>query len=643
MTKQPNQWGDSTEALRRRVADLETELAAVYASISWRITAPLRVVYCGPRWLLRNMHRIFQLLGWLGTGQFGRVGQALLPYYERYVPLRIKDMMPYAVREAVQRTLSLQITLQLDETCGTVGRVGGPFRGAHWLSSVRSPRASLNVKRGLFNKRLTIAIIACDICHNSVERTYLIAEALSRYFNVVLLGPAFQQYGGRIWEPLENANLRIIPLPASDLPELAEVFEQVSEHLAADAIIACKPRLSSLLLGHLLKSKLNRPLFVDIDDYELAFTKEGTPLGLKDVADAHEKERRVPHSDTWTRFCDNYLDGTDGFFVSNEALQRRYGGILVPHARDERLFDPDLYDRSALRGALGLAEEDKIVLFTGTPRADNGVLATLKVVVAISDPRVKMLVVGRPTESSLEKKMRRLGKDRLILLENCPIDELPCYVACSDAVCLVQDPTSTISQWHLPATTADALAFGLPVLATLVGPLKPLIKAGVIAGTSEKTLHEDLERHLLHESRNAEKSRRQRREYFLAHMSYAAIGADMATAIHKSLEHKQFAAPNYMTPKIMELAGSLPSRVEQPSHQGTSKRGLDIVMFWKQYDLCLYGRRIDMLIKYLSARTEVRRVVALDRPVGYEYFCQWQHTHAAHQDRSMYVEWLCKS
>ncbi|MFX1265908.1 MAG: glycosyltransferase family 4 protein [Promethearchaeota archaeon] len=476
-----------------------------------------------------------------------------------------------------------------------------------------------------------------------MERAYLIAEALSRYFNVVLLGPAFQQYGGRIWEPLENANLQIIPLPASDLPELVEVFEQVSDRLAADAIIACKPRLPSLLLGHLLKSKLNRPLFVDIDDYELAFTASGTPLGLEDVADAPKKERCVPYSDTWTRFCDNYLDGVDGFFVSNETLQRRYGGILVPHARDEQLFDPDLYDRSALRGALGLAEEDKVVLFAGTPRADNGVLATLEAVLAISDPRVKMLVVGRPEESSLEKKMCQLGRDRLILLGNRPIDELPCYVACSDVVCLLRDPASAIAQWHLPATIAEAFAFGLSVLATPVAPLKPLIKAGVIAGTSETTLREDLERHLLQEARNAAKSRRQRREYFLAHMSYAAIGTAMATAIHKSLERKQFTTPNPMTPKIIKLADSLPSRVAQPSRQETSNRGLDIVMVWKQYDLCLYGRRIDMLIKYLAARTEVRRVVALDRPASYEYFCQWQRTHAAHQDRSMYVEWLRKS
>ena len=78
-----NEQAGEAKALCERVTALEAELEGVYSSQSWRITAPLRASYRGFRWLLRNMRRIFQVLGWLGTGQFGRAGQALLPYYER--------------------------------------------------------------------------------------------------------------------------------------------------------------------------------------------------------------------------------------------------------------------------------------------------------------------------------------------------------------------------------------------------------------------------------------------------------------------------------------------------------------------------------------------------------------------------------
>jgi hypothetical protein len=57
------------------------------------------------QWLLRNTRRAFKLIGWLGTGQFGRAGQALLPYYERYVPLRIQGMVPDRVRYTIEQYL----------------------------------------------------------------------------------------------------------------------------------------------------------------------------------------------------------------------------------------------------------------------------------------------------------------------------------------------------------------------------------------------------------------------------------------------------------------------------------------------------------------------------------------------------------
>lgn len=106
MTKELDQRAGEAEVLRQQVTTLETQLVAVYSSLSWRITAPLRAVYRGLQWLLHNTRRAFTLLGWLGTGQFARAGRALLPYYQRYVPLRIHEMIPYRVREAVAEALS---------------------------------------------------------------------------------------------------------------------------------------------------------------------------------------------------------------------------------------------------------------------------------------------------------------------------------------------------------------------------------------------------------------------------------------------------------------------------------------------------------------------------------------------------------
>lgn len=44
--------------------------------------------------------------------------------------------------------------------------------------------------------------------------------------------------------------------------------------------------------------------------------------------------------------------------------------------------------------------------------------------------------------------------------------------------------------------------------------------------------------------------------------------------------------------------------------------GADIVLFWKQNDTGLYGRRSDMIVRYLASRTDVRRVLVVDAPIG---------------------------
>ena len=83
--------------LKARVEELETLLTerdetvrAFRQSTSWRITAPLRVFSLGSRLAARNSRRAVA---------------ALVPYYQRHVPLQIKLAVPDAVRHVVKRQL----------------------------------------------------------------------------------------------------------------------------------------------------------------------------------------------------------------------------------------------------------------------------------------------------------------------------------------------------------------------------------------------------------------------------------------------------------------------------------------------------------------------------------------------------------
>lgn len=56
-----------------------------------------------------------------------------------------------------------------------------------------------------------------------------------------------------------------------------------------------------------------------------------------------------------------------------------------------------------------------------------------------------------------------------------------------------------------------------------------------------------------------------------------------------------------------KIPPALPAITQQP--------GKDIVLFWKQNDTGLYGRRPDMIAKYLASRDDIRKVMIIDAPI----------------------------
>jgi GT2 family glycosyltransferase len=65
-------------------------------------------MYRGFYWFLLNTRRALTLLRWLSSGQFSRAGQALLPYYRRYVPLRVRQRVPGRLRRIVMGIIAEQ-------------------------------------------------------------------------------------------------------------------------------------------------------------------------------------------------------------------------------------------------------------------------------------------------------------------------------------------------------------------------------------------------------------------------------------------------------------------------------------------------------------------------------------------------------
>ena len=457
--------------------------------------------------------------------------------------------------------------------------------------------------------RPTVAVLAWDVGHNPYGRAYLLAEALARRYRVVLMGFQFPRYGGDVWAPLRGAAIEPVVLPGNDFPAFQRQLESLAAHIDADVVIACKARLPTVQLGLMLKAVRNRPLIVDVDDHELSFfAKNEGPLAsvVEQPADA----LLVPHEEVWTRRTEALLPFADELLVSNLALQSKFGGVMVPHGRDEGAFDPTKFDRAEARRQLGFGEQDKLVFFIGTPRPHKGLLELVAAVHASGVEACRLVVVGTPPDKAFGEALGQAGGERLTMLADQPFDALPGLLAAADLVCLLQDPTSAISRFQLPAKLIDALAMGIPVLATATTPIEDLVAAGLVRTASRESGPRAIRALLtMSEDDRAQHSRRAR-QWFLESGSHQAILRDLSDVIDRAL-----AAPKKLPSAATRFLAEQEQRFGQRELAPAPDAGIDVVMFWKQNDIGLYGRRFDMVVAHLALRSDIRRIAVFEPPL----------------------------
>jgi len=486
---------------------------------------------------------------------------------------------------------------------------------------------------------ITVLIITWDVGHNCLGRSYMLAEVVQRVArHALLVGFQFPKYGDSIWEPVRKGRVPVVTLPGSNLPEFFESLQNIASRIRPDVVVACKPRLPSVVLGMMIREKWGCPLIVDVDDHELSFFKNQSELSLDQLASkpaGAASNSFEPYAELWTRLTQSLCKSADEIIVSNAALQKEFGGMIVPHVRDERAFDPKKYNKLATRHRYGVPVDAKVVLFFGTPRLHKGIDTLANAVNQVADPSFRLVVVGTAPDRSVYSRLDKLAPGRIIYLANQPFAAIPEVIAMADVVCLPQDEGHAISKFQLPAKAIDAVAMGIPLLVSNTPPLKQLVDDGV----AELINTEAIPAALIRIAGNQEQVLRWQRNVrgrFLRRYSYAAASVQMHELFQRCLSCK--ATKN--VPSVTELIQVSHHALGEPlpSPMKTRRLGIDVVVFWKQNDTGLYGRRHDMVIKYLASRLDVRKIVVFDAPMSeYDLIQRQQSNDEASQHRWVYV------
>ena len=473
---------------------------------------------------------------------------------------------------------------------------------------------------------------------------------LRHEYDVELIGAIFPDFGNDIWKPLRDCSrVKIKHVPGTYFPRYFETMEAMAEHVEGDILYVSKPRFPSLGLAVLARMKRNRPIILDIDDHELSFFGTREPLSLEELrAERGSLDVDVPFGEAWTRHCETLIPLVDQITVSNEALKERYGGIVLPHVRDECDFDPTIYPREKIRRELGFVPEDRVILFAGTPRKHKGLSRLIAALRELDRPTYKLLVVGSPADGAVTRLLRYVDPSRATLVPDVPYSDLPGYLCAADLVPLLQDETEPTSAFQMPAKFTDALAMGIPIVASNVPPLMNAANHGLVKSlgnaTAAQKIEEIFSNYAIHKKQATEN-----RQSFLEKYSYASNLPKLKQilerhaghpkpipyAFHDLVEYQesissQTGKPCRTAPKVIlpskatntpsvttaELAQRKTERARLRAQRSYVDDKIDVVFFWKQNDTGIYGRRQDMFVKYLAQDPRISRIFHFDAPVN---------------------------
>lgn len=492
-------------------------------------------------------------------------------------------------------------------------------------------------------RRPKVAVVTWSVNHNPLGRALVLAELLATEFEVEIVGFDFPVHGSGVWAPARGSRIPIRSYAGTSFPEQFEVLRAVGRTLDSDAILVSKPRLPAITVAAVAKTVRQRALVIDTDDWELPFVHADRPLDVLDGATVRIDDTRLtPYGRAWTQVCEPLVAEADHSTVSNVALQQRFGGTIVPHARDETLFDPARFDREAVRAAFGVPADARLLLFGGTPRRHKGVIDLASAIVELRDPSLVLGLIATPELKDLRHDLDQIGCP-VIELPPQPFDDMPALLAAADLTAVLQDPASPISRYQMPAKITDALAMGVPCIVNDVPPLRPLIDGGHLEVVGEDGLAATLRRVLGGHDAAVERARANR-DLFLEQYSHGAVAPVLASLVRSAMEAPLPLGPGMRA--LLDLQGEMfdpaatataepvtsvhqseapvtsrPVAAARPRRQVTPRRrtgAYDLVVFWKQNDSGIYGRRSDLLVAEMAKAPNVGRMIHFDAPMGIE-------------------------
>ncbi|SVE31614.1 uncharacterized protein METZ01_LOCUS484468, partial [marine metagenome] len=104
-----------------------------------------------------------------------------------------------------------------------------------------------------------ISVLCFDLSNNSFGRAWLLARALSKFYDVEIIGPSKR---GGIWSPMGETSIPVKQFPWKRYPEFFKTTKNILDAIDGDIILASKIMPTSFGIGLKKKYSSGRPLIL---------------------------------------------------------------------------------------------------------------------------------------------------------------------------------------------------------------------------------------------------------------------------------------------------------------------------------------------------------------------------------------------
>lgn len=413
-----------------------------------------------------------------------------------------------------------------------------------------------------------VAVTCWDAAHNPIGRAKVLYDIIKAERPAMLFSFVFDNFGGKLWEPLQNSDIEILLIPWAQRHLYAKIFTSLKINF--DTIWMCKPRLPTFLLSKCL-SHADTKLIIDLDDNEEHFSMSKSSqdkiYGLISVGQSRD-----------------LLDHVVARTTASISLNKKYGGNIVRHVRNQTAL------------SLNPDKTNPKVVFAGTVRPHKGIVKAAKGISLfnfLTGSNVEFYVYGDIKPDTMRDELKKAGAHVNGIV---PQDNLMELISRYDAVLTgFHDSNSDnepITKYQITSKIGDALAVGRPALV----PSSPSVED---LATTEGIFIFD-ETNFVEQMRNV-----------LQFQGDAKLPPEFTVegAYKAFKDAEKIAQGAARAGEVFSRWGKIISKDDVALQD--SKKKPTLLLIWKQQDAGIYGRRIDQLARSYSARYPDHKTVVL--------------------------------